>query len=387
MAEAVIIGGGFAGLAAARRLTRARRGIRVTLVDRKPTFDFLPLLPDIAGGRIPAGAASAPLAGLARRAGFAFRQDAIEGIDAARGRAIGQVGSYPYDALLLACGSEPDFYGSRQFREHAARLHSCGDAERLSAALAEPRLGACLVAGGGYTGLETATHLRRRFARERRPVRIIVVEAGPALLGGLPDWMRRYARDNLARLDIEVRENCRIADLAPRAVALSDGSRYEPAMAIWCAGVRAAGLTQRLPAAAGPRGRIPVSAALEADGLPGLFAAGDAAAWMGPGGPLRLSVQAARMQGERAADNLVRRLRGRPLRAYRPRDPGFVLPMANGRSCGVAAGLRLRGCLPTAAHYGLCLLYLPGARRKGALLRALTMSEPAVSQTAIREEP
>lgn len=110
---------------------------------------------------------------------------------------------------------------------------------------------------------------------------------------------------------------------------------------------------------------------LEIRNRPGLFAIGDAAAFMRRGRPLRMSVQFARTQGACAAGNIARYLRGGRLRGYRPWDPGFVLPMANGRSCGAVGGLRLRGLLPTAMHYVMSLLLSPGLDQKARLIRAL----------------
>ena len=371
MKDVVIIGGGFGGLSAARRLAGASREIRVTLLDRKATFDFLPLLPDIVGGRIPPAAASLGLDGLARRHGFAFHNDSAEKIDPGRRAVIGRRGAYPFDALLVAAGSEPNYFGDSALQNSSYSFNSCRDSERLAAALSGARVETCVIAGGGYTGIEMATHIRRRFARGNRALRIIIVEASASILGAMPDWIRRYARGNLARLDIGVMENCRLAGISGGQVRLSSGAVFERALAIWCAGVQAPAFVRELPFDKGPQGRLLVNSRLEINGRPGLFAIGDSAAFMRGPLPLRMSVQFARAQGARAAGNIVRYLQGGRLRDYRPFDPGFVLPMANGRSCGAVGGLRLRGLLPTALHYVMSLMLSPGWPQKARVLSAL----------------
>ncbi len=371
MKDVVIIGGGFGGLAAARGLSAGSREIRVTLLDRKASFDFLPLLPDIVGGRIPPSVASLGLDGLARRFGFAFQHDPVERIDLDRRTVIGTRRHYPFDALLIAAGSEPNYYGNTEIQQAAYSFNSCRDCERLATALQAPCLDTCIIVGGGYTGIEMATHVRRRFARRGRALRIIVVEAAPSILGALPGWMKLYSRDNLERLDIAVMENCRLAGITNRQVRLSNGMVFDQALVIWCAGVQTPAFVRALTFDKGLQGRLLVNAHLEIGCQPGLFAIGDSAMFMHRNQPLRMSVQFARTQGACAAANIVRYFRGDQLRSYQPWDPGFVLPMANGRSCGTVGGLRVRGLLPTAMHYTMSLLLSRGLSQKMRFIRAL----------------
>ena len=95
-----------------------------------------------------------------------------------------------------------------------------------------------------------------------------------------------------------------------------------------------------------------------------IFVVGDSAAFMVRTRPLRMSVQFAITQGACAATNILRYFCGTHLQAYRPLDPGFVLPMAHGRSCGTVGGIRLRGRLPTFLHYFMCAYRLPGLAQK-----------------------
>jgi len=349
----LIVGGGFAGLWAARTLGRMAIA-DVTLVDRRATSDFLPLLPDVAGGRIPSSAACWPLTAAAARFGFRFCQDDLAGIDRAARRAVGRQGEYDYDWLLLACGVEPAFHGQDALRPQLSTLSSLADAVRLAAAVdAAPPEATVVVVGGGYTGIEIATHVQRRLqaAGQARPVRVL--EAAPELLGALPERVRRYVRRQLEARRIAVQTGTRVSAMDPDgALRLSDGSRIAAPLTIWSAGVAAAPWVAGLGLPQGRQGRLAVDACLRLDEHG--FAAGDIAGLAVDGIPLRLGVQAAVTQGVAAARNIAALCRGRAARPYRPWDPGYIVPLANGRGCGSVMGLPVQGPPAAWLHYLLC---------------------------------
>lgn len=364
MSRIVILGGGFAGLSAARTLARHGAGLDVTLLDARATFDFLPLLPDVVSGRVTPAAASAPLATLLPAPRIRFIRDRVTALDPLSRRIAGESGVYPYDYAILACGTETNLYGRADVEQHAYRLDSVRDAARLREAARAKRHRAWVVVGGGYTGIEAATHLRRMLADPAVPV--AVVEKSPALAGVLPGWMRGYIRSNLARMGIEPLENCEVASLEAATCKLSNGRVVEGAGVVWVAGVRTPAFAQGLPFAKRAQGRLEVDAFLRLDER--LFAAGDCAWVVKRGAPLRMSVQFAHAGGQRAAENILRAIRGRPLRAFAPADPGYVVPMANNRACGKVFGVPLRGRLPSALHYVMCAFRTPGIVRRFAVL-------------------
>jgi len=370
MKQVVIIGGGFGGLAAAQRLCAFRERFAVQLIDRRPTSDFLPLLPDIIGGRIPVAAAALGLDRLARRMGFTFIHDTVRNIDPARRLVTGTARAIAYDAAIIAGGSEPNYYGNSAAQKSALPLNSCRDAERLVAALAEREVGTWVIAGGGYTGIEVATQVWRRFKTGGgRPRKIVIIEAAPSLLGALPGWMQRHVIRRMAALHIAHIENCTLAEIAGERIVLSTGQVFAPAGLIWCAGVQPPEFVRLLPFPKSANGRVFVDRQLRIRDR--LFAIGDSAAYQAGGRPLRMSVQFARTQGACAAINILRDFAPARPRNYRPRDPGFVLPLAGGNSCGVVFGLRLTGSLPTALHYIMCVLLTRGLAQRLKLCRAL----------------
>jgi NADH dehydrogenase len=362
MKNIVIIGGGFGGLAAARYLSGHRDQVAITLIDRKDTSDFLPLLPDIVGGRLPPAAISVSLNALARRLGFAFIHDTVQRVDHDRHCVMGEEREYPYDALIMAAGSEPNFYGNRAAQQAALPLNTAHDAKRLAQKIQEGHFETCVIVGGGYTGVEVATHVWRRLQTGRTSKAIVIVEAAPSLLNALPDWMKQYTLKTLDGLRITHFENCRFIGVDNGCVSLSNGQLFNSTLLVWSAGVQTPACVRSLPFTQAMQGRIRVNEFLRA--RDDIFVVGDSAAFMVETRPLRMSVQFAITQGTCAAANVLRYFRGARLRAYRPLDPGFVLPMAHGRSCGTVGGIRLRGRLPTFLHYCMCAYRSPELDKK-----------------------
>lgn len=368
MNRIVIIGGGFAGLNAARTLARHGDGLDITLVDSRPTFDFLPLLPDVLSGRVPPDAAATPLASILPPLRVRLVQDRVTGMDPAERLVTGSASTYPYDYAILACGTESNLYGRTDAGQHAYRLDSVRDAALLREAVLSARHAAYVVAGGGYTGIEVATHLRQ-MAPCGGDMPIIVVEKSPAIVAVLPRWMRDYVRSNLDQMGVETLENCEIVSLDSAGCLLSGGRRVHNAGVVWVAGVRTPGFVQDLPFRKSGQGRLAVDGFLRLDGR--IFAAGDCAGAVKHGAPLRMSVQFAHAGGQRAAENVLRSILGNPLRPFDPADPGYVIPMANRRACGSVFGAPLRGRLPSVLHYIMCAFRTPGTRRRLQVLQAM----------------
>jgi len=376
VARVLIIGGGFAGLAAAGRLSgpAAHGRFQVTLADRRDTHQFLPVLPDLVGRDIRPEDVQYPLAEAAHAYGFRFVPEAVKSVDLGGRTAVTDSGAtLPFDFLLVASGSESDFHGREDCRGQALTLHSVADVLALRAAARDERTAAMVVAGGGYTGVEGATNLWRAARGRESPLRIVIVETGAALCAALPPRFQAYIGRNVCSLGIEVRTGTAVAEVSGGTVQLSSGESLDRARLLWAAGVCTSALVRALPAEKTPNGRLLVDESLRF--APGCFAAGDAAAFRRDGQPLRMGVQFSLSEGAAAADNIRRAAEGRPLRGFRPFDPGYLVPMANGRACGKVLGAGLRGRLPMALHYAMCLLRLRGMGRRWGLLRSLLRRE------------
>jgi len=185
----------------------------------------------------------------------------------------------------------------------------------------------------------------------------------------LPSWMRDYVLENLKRLNIEVFTATFIDKIEGENIRLSSGVTFENALLIWAAGVKTPDFIQNLNIEKTPQGRIKVDEYLRF--AQGCFAAGDAANFSYKDNFLRMAVQFAITEGELAADNIHRSIKGSPLKKYRPLDLGYVIPMANNRSCGRVMGIEVKGLLATFLHYSMCICRSLGLKNKLGLLIAL----------------
>lgn len=366
----LIIGGGFAGLSAVRALRSAGPGVRVELIDPGPRRAFLPLLPDVVGRGFRPDWLEEPYAALAARWGFHHRAATAVAMDRANGRVATSDGDrVAYDALIVAAGSQTTFYGRDALRPHAFCLDTVADAVRLAELAREAAPDETfVVVGAGYTGAETATHLAAARRRVGARTTVILTEITDRLCGALPDPFQRYLRQQLEAGGVVFAPSTRVLEAAADAVVLSDGRRIRPARLVWTAGVTTPPVVASLGLPVNRQGRLVVDACLTAGER--VFAAGDAAAFTHRGQVLRMSVQFAISEGARAAKNALSVVRGASPRPFRPVDPGYVVPLGNGRGCGLVMGRPVYGRLPVALHYLMCAYRTPGAGRKLRILAA-----------------
>ncbi|UCC94605.1 MAG: FAD-dependent oxidoreductase [Candidatus Omnitrophota bacterium] len=372
MIRVVIIGGGFAGVSALKALSRHQLGLETLLIDRKQTFDFLPALPDTLSERIQPFSLICSLENVARRHGAQFINAEAGGIDFAKRAVHTSSHAYPYDYLILASGSETNFYGSKDIQQYAYALDSANDAERIHKALSRNSFDTVVIGGGGYTGVEIATNVRRYCIKNKRAKRIVIVERAPKLLGALSEWMKRYVSQNLKRMEIDVFLDTVVEKVDKGGVFLSNGKAFERTLFIWSAGVKTSDYLFDLNVEKTPQGRISVNDTLSV--TENCFAAGDVVNFSWKGMPLRMCVQFALVQGRLAAENVICSLRGAPLKKYTPFDLGYIVPMANNHSCGRILGFNMKGLLPTMLHYVMCIYRSCGWRKKVGIIKNLMSS-------------
>jgi len=181
--------------------------------------------------------------------------------------------------------------------------------------------------------------------------------------------MKSYAHDNLQRLNVEIFTNSSIERVEENSIAIGPKGLFANSILIWAAGVRTVDFIQNLKVDKTPQGRIKVDKYLRTD--ENFFVIGDAAYFPHKGSFLRMAVQFAISEGERAASNIIRSIRGANLCKYRPRDLGYIIPMANNKSCGKVLGFEIKGALPTLLHYLMCIYRCHGFKNKLGLMKDL----------------
>jgi len=369
MQKVIIVGGGFGGLTAAEILSRAKKEVEVILIDQKDTCDFLPMLPDVLGRAIPVSCLKYNLQDAALRFNFKFLNRRVESIDTVRKEVLTSGGVSSYDYLIVASGSETNFYHNENIRQNAFKLDDTTDAARILSAIETKEFDNYVIAGGGYTGIEVATNLSIFLSRRKRKGRIIVIERAAGILGALPQWMKDYVFSNLKRLGIEVIVNASIDRIEGGRIFIFPEKVLEKSMLIWCAGVRTGDFLQKLGFAMNNQGRVKVDKYLRLN--ESCLIIGDACEFGFQDRFLRMAVQFSIAQGRCAARNALHSIRNQPLIEYRPFDFGYIIPMANNKSCGIVLGMRVKGLLSTLLHYIMCIYRSYGFKNRWGLFRSL----------------
>ena len=350
----LIIGSGFAGLAAARVL--ANTEVDVTIVDRTNHFLFQPLLYQVATATLAPSDIAVPIRWLARKhRGTTVLMGDVTTVelDARRVRlADGKV--LGYDFLVVATGARHAYFGHDEWEASAPGLKTLDDAtrirERLLGAFEEAEASddpavreACLtiaIVGGGPTGVELAGIIpdiaRRAIARDFRRIdtrrtRVVLVEAGPRLLTAFPDGLARQAQRDLEEVGVEVRTGTRVTGVEEGVVTLGD-ERLPARTIIWAAGNTASPLVRMLGAPVDRAGRVEVEADLSIPGRPEVFVVGDAAAARWKDGWVPGVAPAANQMGRHAATTILRTLRRQARRPFRYLDKGNLATIGRHRA-------------------------------------------------------
>jgi NADH dehydrogenase len=377
----VIVGAGFGGLAAMRRLARA--GVQTTLVDRNIYSTFQPLLYEVASSSLTSSDVAYPVRNIARKYHAAFRHGELAGIDpAARKITLGDGAELGYEYLILATGVSAAYHGIPGAADYSMGLYTRRDAivlrDRIMLGLERISLTglnndvAVTVIGGGATGVEFAGSLAdlRNVALaasfpeiDRSRVHVALVEQAPALLAPFHPALREYTRRQLAGRGVDVRLGTAITKITPDQVLLPDGSVLASDITVWAAGV--AGPEEisgwGLPQAAG--GRICIGPDLRVIGRERIFAIGDIA--LIDGQPLPQLAQPALQMGKPAANQIRKLQAGQPTVAFRYRDKG-IMAIIGYRSAVVQlpGQLRIRGTTAWLAWLALHLVTLLGGRNR-----------------------
>ena len=392
--QVIIIGGGFAGLDAARRLRHVE--CDVTIIDRHNHHVFQPLLYQVATAGLSPGDIASPIRWILRKQkrvqvllGTVERIDTrAKQIQLDPSTSLGAGGAtLSYDYLIVAAGATHSYFGHNEWAEAAPGLKTLDDALRIrrrvllafEEAEREPnpvyqrRLLTFVLIGGGPTGVELAgalgeiarQALRSEFDNVDPAIaRIILIEAGPWILPSFPENLRESARRALVRLGIEVRVGKAVTKIENGAVWVGD-ERIEAHTILWAAGVAAAPLSRDLGPGLDRVGRVIVEADLSVAGHPDVFVAGDLASFSHQTGkPLPGVAQVAKQQGRHAAANVARLISGDTTTAFRYIDPGNMATIGRNAAIADFGFLRVSGYLGWLLWLFVHILFLIGFRNR-----------------------
>ncbi|WP_158744062.1 NAD(P)/FAD-dependent oxidoreductase [Acidisphaera sp. L21] len=388
----VIIGAGFGGLYAAKRLANAA-GIDVTLIDRSNHHLFQPLLYQVATAALsPADIATPIRSVFSKYPNIRVVMGEATAVDpAARTVTVRDTGDFPYDMLVLATGAATSWFGHADWAGASLGLKSLGDAEAIRSRLlgafewaesrTDPdeiaRLLTFVVVGAGPTGVELAGSIaelaRSTLARDYRHIspakaRVVLCDAGDRVLSSFPNRLSAYAAARLKRLGVELKLNAAV-ELVDADGIVAAGQRIRSATILWAAGVAANPAAGWLGITPAKHGTLAVEENLSVAGHPDIFAIGDVMTRPGPDGkPLPGLATVAKQQGRYVGDLIAKRAATQPAPGpFRYRDLGSLAIV--GRSAAVAdfGWLRLTGVLAWLTWGGVHLLLLMGMRNRAVV--------------------
>lgn len=387
----VILGGGFGGLYAAKRLSGA--GVIITLVDKRNHHLFQPLLYQVATAALNPSEIAMPLRRIFRRnpdVQVLLGEATAVDLQSRKVRLLdGELG---YDYLIVATGSIDSYFGNDRWADVAPHLKTLEDAveirkrlliafeaaERESDEQRRKRWLTFVIVGGGPTGVELAgalseiaSHALKKDFRNIDPssATVVLVEAKERLLPAFPERLSRDALGQLQKLGVTVITGRVVTEIRPDLVRVGD-EPIEASTILWAAGIQASPLGKALGAPTDRSGRVAVMPDLSLPGHPEVFVIGDLASVQVDGETVPAMAQGAIQGGRHAADSIKNAIKGMPARRFRYKDKGTMATI--GRAAAVAQlakpHLALSGWLAWLLWLFIHILYLIGFRNRMLVL-------------------
>ena len=379
MHQIVIVGGGAGGLELATKLGNklGKRGkAAITLIDKRRTHLWKPLLHEIAAGSMDMGIHEIDYLAQAHWHGFRYRIGALSGIDRDNrvvhvaasfddeGALITQERAFPYDTLVISIGSLTNDFGTPGVKEHAISLETPQEAARFNRRL----VNACIrahaqiaplrpeqlqvaIIGAGATGTELAAELHKTtrelvaFGLDRidadRDIKIHLIEAADRILPALPERLSEAALNLLGSLNVKVHAKARVAEVSGNGVRLADGREIPAELVVWAAGVKAPDVLKDIAGLETNRiNQLVVKPTLETTRDANIFAIGDCAAcqWVGRDTLVPPRAQAAHQQASHVVGQIRRRIGGKPLGPWTYHDRGSLVSLGAYSTVGSLMG-------------------------------------------------
>lgn len=364
--KVVIVGGGFAGLGAAKALA-GKKGVEVTLLDRRNHHLFQPLLYQVAtAGLSPADIAAPLRAVLSKATNTRVLMDEVVSVDRGARVVLTEGARYPYDKLILATGAVHSYFGHEEWEDFAPGLKTLEqateirrriltafeEAEKESDPLLQKEWLTFVIVGGGPTGVELAgaiseisrTTLENDFRRiDPSSTRVMLIEAGPRLLAGFSEKLSKRAARDLEGMGVQIWTQTRVTDISVEGVRF--GSEFIRARTVvWAAGVEASPLAKMAGAEVDRAGRALVQKDLSLAVDRDVFVIGDLANFRTEeGASLPGLAPVAMQQGRLAARNILADSAGRPREEFHYADKGMMATIGRRRAVAESKGLRFAG--------------------------------------------
>lgn len=386
MKKIVIVGGGFAGINAAKTLA-TNKNLSIVLIDRRNHHLFQPLLYQVAtAGLSPAEIASPIRSIMNPYPNVDVVLGNVVSVDKTKKTVSTEINQYEYDYLILACGAKHSYFGNPEWEEYAPGLKTLEQATEmrrrilLAYEMAEMEKDPTkqkqhltfLIVGGGPTGVELAGAIAEisRFTLEKdfrhidpANTRVILVEAGKRVLSSFSPKLSKIATRDLEKLGVQIWTNTRVTKINAQEVQLG-AETLKASTILWAAGVTPSSIGKELGVALDSVGRVIVEPDLSVKQFSNIFVLGDQASFVTEKGPLPGLAPVAMQQGRWAAKNIIADFEGRERKPFKYVDKGSMATIGRRKAVMQAFGLEMSGVFAWYAWLFVHIYYLIGFKNR-----------------------
>lgn len=367
-----ILGGGYAGVHAAKLLSKAAakgKPISVLLVDKKPYHTLMTELHEVAGNRVDEESVKIDLREVLSASGVQVVTDEIKSIDFKEQKLQSDADSYSYDYLILDTGAEPAFFGIPGVKENGFTLWSFEDAIRIREHVKSMFYKArterdsdkrramltFIVAGAGFTGIETMgellewrSQLCREYDIDSRDVSLIVVEAMGSILPILNEGLIKKSERYMQKHGVKIMTAAAITEVTPEAIRLKNGMEIPTRTLIWTCGVQGSSFSAKVDLTHGARGRIQVNEYMQSVDYENVYAVGDNAFYEEPDAqgnkkPIPQIVEAALQTAETAVHNIIADIGKGEKKPFKSNYHGFMVSIGGRYAVANIGGRSMSG--------------------------------------------
>lgn len=385
----VIIGGGFAGISLAKKL--AKQEVQVVLLDKHNYHTFQPLLYQVSTGGLEPDSIAYPIRKIVKNfPNFFFRLANVEGIDTEKKKISSDIGELKFDYLVLATGSETNFFGNTEIERHSMAMKTIPQSLNLRSLILENFEEALLtsdlhernalmnfvIVGAGPTGVELAgalAEIKKGILPKDYPdldtrlAQINLIQSGDRILKEMSEVASRKAEDFLEKLGVNVWKNVRVTGYDGKTVTTTSDLIFEAATLIWAAGVKGTtvkGLDSKDYVVSG--NRLLVNEFNQVKGFDSIFAIGDIACMLTEEFPkgLPMMAQPAIQQGEQLGDNLLRMVESKPMKPFKYKDKGSMATIGRNKAVVDLKHWKFQGVFAWFVWMFVHLFFLIGFRNR-----------------------
>lgn len=352
-----VIGGGFAGIKAAKELGKSlSNNHEIYLIDKNEYTTMLPNLPEVVSGRLREEDITEKITNLIPSQ-VNFIKGEIREVNFEDKKIITQGDEYEYDYLVFAPGSTTNFFGFKNNLDKVNVLDSLSAAQKVRKNFLEHIENKnevnLVISGAGFTGIELACNLYDLGIKKGKKVNVIMVDLCKKVLSMVSEKAAEHVVSKLKKMNFKIYTENQIVSFDGKDIVLKNEEIIKDTFFCWCSGVKAPlkpnGKFDMLP-----DGRIIVNKYLNLENHPEVFIAGDAAAIKDEkGNILRRAVTFSEMSGKHAGKNMAAVINGGQVKEFKPIDLGWIIPMYI-TSVGVVMGVEVKGRKGIFMHYFIC---------------------------------